>query len=73
MASACTASYSAYCTKWKGVKLQGGLRLLPGLAFQEVGRFAFYELASGADVALAIATGENTLERESSILPGRTS
>lgn len=33
-------------------------RLLPGLALQPLGRFAFYDAARGPDLALAIATGE---------------
>jgi L-fucose mutarotase len=32
--------------------------LLPGLALQPLGRFAFYEAARGPELALLIATGE---------------
>lgn len=34
---------------------------LPGIELQGVGRFTFYDLACGADVALAIETGEQRL------------
>jgi L-fucose mutarotase len=34
-------------------------QLLPGVELQTVGRFEFYDIARGPDVALAIATGES--------------
>lgn len=35
--------------------------LLPGLALQPLGRFAFYDAARGPDLALAVATGERRI------------
>lgn len=35
--------------------------LLPGLELQALGRYAFYDMARGADLALAIATGERRI------------
>jgi L-fucose mutarotase len=35
--------------------------ILPGQELQPLERFAFYEAASGADVALVIATGEQRI------------
>jgi L-fucose mutarotase len=35
--------------------------LLPNLALQPVERFAFYEMARGADVGLVVATGETRI------------
>lgn len=35
--------------------------LLPGTALQALGRFDFYDLARGPDLALAIATGEQRI------------
>ena len=36
-------------------------RCCPGSTLQRLGRFAFYDLARGPDVALAIATGEQRI------------
>jgi L-fucose mutarotase len=36
-------------------------QMLPGIELQSTERFAFYEMSKGADVGLAIATGEQRL------------
>lgn len=35
--------------------------LMPGVELQPLGRFAFYDMARGQDLALAIATGERRI------------